>query len=386
MIHCYFGDYSSHKNEVTMLNRFLSQLQLDWNEPEEWIYVIFNAMWNGEEIDVVCFTPHAIIVADLKNYDGHLSGGENGHWEINTGTEIIEVKGGGQINPYVQIRKNKFSVINWIKSNRFFSNSQVDHVTAMLIFNELETCKIDVPPKVQRWLQISDIPHSSGDLSKLHNPQIQLDETEVQALIQKIKLQPYTWQAGKITDIRFNPFQHHTTSSSYSNPSAGHTSSYNNAAQFSTAKLSTEKPPSYWKSVLLPFFLTLFIAFGAGFFHLKDDLNDSYRLSNITKILGLSDDSESTVSEFTLAVIQDIVPFHLGMHLDDVLKDFPKPELMTSPLFSGKILALYPKNSHIQTTYLFFSDDHHLIGIRHAMDNPREGIDQRYDTFKTLKL
>lgn len=385
MIHCYFGDYSSHKNEVTMLNRFLSQLQLDWNEPEEWIYVIFNAMWNGEEIDLVCFTPHAIIVADLKNYDGHLSGGENGHWEINTGTESIEVKGGGQINPYVQIRKNKFSVIDWIKNNNFFGNSQVDHVTAMLIFNELETCKIDMPPKVQRWLQVSDIPHSSGDLSKLHNPQIQLDESEVQALIQKMKLQPYQWQAGKITDIRFHPFQHNTTSLSYSNTSATNTSNYNHAALFSNAKLSTAAAPSYLKNVFLPFFLTIFFAFGAGFYHLYDDLNESSHLGNITSTLGLHDPSKIDVPESALALMQEVAPFNLEMPLDEVLKNFPKAEAVTSSLFSGKILALSPKNSSIQTTYLFFSDDQQLIGIRHVMDKEKVGIDQRYDQFKDLK-
>lgn len=386
MIHCYFGDYSSHKNEVTMLNRFLSQLQLDWNDPEDWIYVIFNAMWNGEEIDVVCFTPHAIIVADLKNYTGKLSGGENGSWEINTGSEIIEVKGGGQINPYVQIRKNKFSLINYLKNNNLFSNSQVDHVSAILIFSELESCEIDVPSKVQRWLHISDIPHSSADLNRLHNPQIQINEEEIQALIKNMKLQSYQWQAGQISDIRFNPFENPFTTNALNSGTSQHHSVYNHTSQFSAAQLYTQKPPSLLKSVLLPFFLTIIIAFVAGFYHLYDDLDDTSKLSNIGNFIGLSDHSQNQASDASEHVMLDLLPFYLGMSLDEILENFPKSESVTSSLFSGKILALYPKNSEIKTTYLFFSNENKIIGIRHVMDQTRErGIDHRYDQFKSLK-
>ncbi|WP_228262368.1 MULTISPECIES: nuclease-related domain-containing protein [Acinetobacter] len=82
-IHAYYGDISHLKNEQKMFDDLLTQLKLHWGNSEDWIYLFYNTMWSGQEIDVIAFTKEAIVVIDLKNYSGNLVGSENGEWLIN---------------------------------------------------------------------------------------------------------------------------------------------------------------------------------------------------------------------------------------------------------------------------------------------------------------
>ncbi|WP_162368834.1 nuclease-related domain-containing protein [Acinetobacter cumulans] len=118
-----------------MLDSFLNQLQLDWATENKWIYIIYNAIWDGQEIDMVCFTEHAIVVADFKNYTGKLGGKENGPWTMLTPSdEMIEVKGGNQLNPFVQIRKNKYVVMEWLNAQQFFSQDNLGFISGAIFF------------------------------------------------------------------------------------------------------------------------------------------------------------------------------------------------------------------------------------------------------------
>lgn len=107
-IHAYYGDVSHLKNEQKMFEDLLTQLKLHQGNSEDWIYLFYNTMWSGQEIDVIAFTKEAIVVIDLKNYSSNLVGSENGEWQING---ELEVQGGSQINPFVQIRKNRFAFL-----------------------------------------------------------------------------------------------------------------------------------------------------------------------------------------------------------------------------------------------------------------------------------
>lgn len=49
-----------------MFEDLLTQLKLHWGNSEDWIYLFYNTMWSGQEIDVIAFTKEAIVVIDLK--------------------------------------------------------------------------------------------------------------------------------------------------------------------------------------------------------------------------------------------------------------------------------------------------------------------------------
>lgn len=211
-IHAYYGDYSHLKNEQNMFEDLLTQLKLHWEYSEEWIYLFYNTMWNGQEIDVIAFTQDAIIVIDLKKYSGELFGTENGEWLINN---EVPVKGGSQINPFVQIRKNKFAVINSFQSSGLFSNQNLGFISGCIIFDELSNKNLELSQVVQKWFYVTDIPNSVDTLSKIKSNGINISSDDITYLISKMKLKEYSWNKdNKPRDIRFiisNDNQNHTT-------------------------------------------------------------------------------------------------------------------------------------------------------------------------------
>lgn len=207
-IHCYFGDYTSHKNEKKMLDQFLSQLQPVYGGTQDpWIYVIYNAMWNGHEVDVVCITQNSVIVTDLKNYSGMLSGQENGEWLIDTlDGQTIPVKGGGQINPFVQIRKNRYAIMEWLKEANLLQKDNMSHMAGLIVLTELSDLKTKFSHSVNRWFHVSDIPHIASTIGSIHSNEINIHESEASDVIQTLNLQVYDWSPAEPQVPRYRPF------------------------------------------------------------------------------------------------------------------------------------------------------------------------------------
>lgn len=257
-IKCFFGDYSSHKSELKMLNNFLSQLAPVYNGTDRWIYVIYNAMWSGQEVDLVCITQNSIIVADFKNYSGRLKGQENGEWEMNTfANERIAVKGGGQINPFVQIRKNKYAVMEWLRSNNLLLNENTGHTAGLVIFSELESADIRLSYGVQQWFYTTDIPHVDDSLLRIRSQQINISEVEADEIVQKLNLQPYQWTAQEPITPRFNPYPE------LKRQEIAKTVNYSRLAN--KGLVESKKPPeadiSAFKHIYRPFLIMLLICF-----------------------------------------------------------------------------------------------------------------------------
>lgn len=195
MIYCFYGNQADHAHEERMLQNFLSQLQLDWDGPEKWIYIVYNAMWNGQDVDFVCFSPFSIIVGDFKSYTGALTAGENGPWKLlNHNNELIEVKGGNQFNPYRQLRNNKFSLLNFLSNEPAFSRCELGHIGAVTVFTALTDVEDQLSEKTRKWMGITDIAHCSAYFAAKKSAGIRLEQQWVSELMGKMNLMPYEWQ------------------------------------------------------------------------------------------------------------------------------------------------------------------------------------------------
>lgn len=200
-IHAYFGDNSQLNKEKLMFEDLLTQLKLNWQYSEDWVYLFYNTMWSGQEIDVIAFTQNSIVVIDLKNYSGDLSGSENGEWLID---QNVQVLGGSQINPFVQVRKNKFAVLNWFQLNGLFSNQNLGFISGCIIFNELSSKNMELSVGVKKWFFVTDIAHSVDTLSNIRSNGIDLSKDDVVYLVDRLKLREYIWDKNKTPrDIRY---------------------------------------------------------------------------------------------------------------------------------------------------------------------------------------
>ena len=102
---------------------------------------------------MVCILASAILVADFKSHSGKLAGSENGPWQA----DGISVKGGRKDNPYQQLRDNKFSVLDWLKSKSLLSGRNLGHISACVVFSGRIVDQLELPPKVRSWFYPTDL-------------------------------------------------------------------------------------------------------------------------------------------------------------------------------------------------------------------------------------
>lgn len=192
-IHAFAGERGSRTHENQMLHAFLERLESRWADSTDWIYVIANAMWEGAEVDLVCVLPCAILVADFKNYKGRLTGSENGAWRA----DGVPVKGGSKENPFVQIRDNKFSVMDWINRKGFLTGRNIGHISGCVVFNGPIRSEVDVADKAKSWFRVTDFDHCVDFIDSLASPSLTLKEDEAAEIVRALGVAELRWRRSR---------------------------------------------------------------------------------------------------------------------------------------------------------------------------------------------
>ncbi|TCA08593.1 NERD domain-containing protein [Rhizobium leguminosarum] len=178
-----------------MLQQFLERLEPQWAASDDWIFVIANALWNGTEIDAVCILPSAILVADFKSHGGKLTGTENGPWQA----DGILVKGGSKANPFQQLRDNKFSVLDWLKSKSLLSGRNLGHISAGVVFSGRIADQLELPSKVRSWLYPTDMATCTTLLESLGSPELRIERREAQEIVRRLGVRAMEWNSTRPT-------------------------------------------------------------------------------------------------------------------------------------------------------------------------------------------
>lgn len=198
-----YGEKAGRTHENQMLHAFLDRLEERWANSTDWIITIANAMWNGAEIDLVCILPSAIIVADFKNYGGKLTGTENGPWQA----DGVIVKGGRKANPYQQLRDNKFSVLDWLRSKALLSGRNLGHISAGVIFSGRIEDQLELPSKVRSWFYPTDLTSCAAMLDGFSSPELGVSQDEALEIVRRLGVQPIEWASSRphVRDIHSHP-------------------------------------------------------------------------------------------------------------------------------------------------------------------------------------
>lgn len=187
MIRSYIGEKPVHTHENVALEDFLERLNSHWGGSTEAITVIAHALWNGAEIDAVVILPRAIAVIDFKSHGGRVQISENGPWRGESGL----IKGGTKINPFAQIRDNKWAVKSWFDNRELLSGCNLAHISGAVLFSRAVTVEGDLGGKIGSWFYVTDLDRCVELLGSLASPQIQVGAEQVQAIIAALGVQEY---------------------------------------------------------------------------------------------------------------------------------------------------------------------------------------------------
>lgn len=181
---------TTHENQI--FDELINRLNQRYDDLDELVILIGNFYCDGNEIDAMIVKHDSVSVIDFKNYGGKIEFSENDKWKAD-GTEI---KGGNKRNPYIQIRTNKFTLLDYLKNaNGIFEiGNQVNlgHISGIVLFHQpiqLETKTL--PPRISSWFHITDINQVSQLIYQITSREINLSEKEILNIPKALKINEY---------------------------------------------------------------------------------------------------------------------------------------------------------------------------------------------------
>lgn len=184
------GSAFNHSHENKAFNDLHDLLQEHWSEQDEPLYLFGNCFVGGKEIDALVVKRNAIIVIDFKNYGGEIKFSENNRWTC----DGIPVKGGNSINPYQQLRTNKFALLEYINSDHISlkSGPNLGHIAALALFQQpIQFDELQVPAKIRSWFHVGDMPHAVRAVDSIASASIDLPNVDLETLISTFDVPPY---------------------------------------------------------------------------------------------------------------------------------------------------------------------------------------------------
>ena len=184
------GSAFNHSHENKAFNDLFDLLQAHWSKRDEPLFLFGNFFVGGKELDALVVKRNAIIVIDFKNYGGEVKFSENNRWTC----DGIPVKGGNSINPFQQLRSNKFALLEYINSDRISlkSDPELGHIAALTLFHQpIQFEELQVPPKIRSWFHVGDMNHAIRTIDGIASASIDLHNADLETLVGTFDLPPY---------------------------------------------------------------------------------------------------------------------------------------------------------------------------------------------------
>ncbi|MBM7070662.1 NERD domain-containing protein [Shewanella sp. 202IG2-18] len=186
----FLGSTFNHSHENQAFNALHDTLRNDWQDKDEQLYLFGNFFVAGKEFDALIIKHNAIIVIDFKNFGGTLSFSENGHWQCG---DVI-VKGGNSRNPFLQIRNNKFALLDYVKSGyvNLLSKPNLGHIAGLTLFHQdIDFDEQQLPQQIRSWFHICDMQRALRTINGIASAAIDLSAKEMELLVEAFGTQEY---------------------------------------------------------------------------------------------------------------------------------------------------------------------------------------------------
>jgi len=175
-------------HEKCIFDELLSELQRVFGDRD--VALLGNFYCSGAEIDAAVVMDDSISVIEFKDYGGKITFSENGNWYA----DDIRVKGGSKRSPFIQVRDNKYSLLNGLKTLNLPSrrSPELRYISGIVLFHRPITFDDNqVPGKVKPWFNVTDFDHVAERLTQITSDKIDLTPEDIEAVPAHLGLQVY---------------------------------------------------------------------------------------------------------------------------------------------------------------------------------------------------
>jgi hypothetical protein len=179
---------TTHENRI--FDALLGKLEEVWGNSEDIVILLGNFHCQGSEIDAAILKKDSITVIDFKDYGGIIKFSENGKWFADT----VEIRGGSKPNPYIQIKHNKFALLESLERITFPTGNQpnLGHISGLVLFHKSITFEDrQLPPNIERWFHIVDFDHVIERLSQITSRGISLSNQDLEYIAKTLSILEY---------------------------------------------------------------------------------------------------------------------------------------------------------------------------------------------------
>ena len=179
---------TTHENKA--YDQLLNSLETEWGESDELVVLLGNFLAGGQEIDAAVLMKRSISVIDFKNYDGKVTFSENGNWHA----DGKEVRGGNKVNPFRQIRDNKFALLRILKKFKSPSGREPNygHISGIVLFQKsIDFDDNQIPGNIASWFHVVDMGNIVKLLSQIISPEINLSNKDRCAMAKSFDIPRY---------------------------------------------------------------------------------------------------------------------------------------------------------------------------------------------------
>jgi hypothetical protein len=200
MIYAFRGEPYNHTYENEAFDTLLEHLETVWGDTEEEYYLFGNVMCNGREFDAAFLKRNALTIIDFKNYGGHVTFSENNLWHA----DGQPVKGGTHINPFRQMRENKFDgiikrmdAIGELPSKR---SQAYGHISGLVVFHAKPIVfdETSVPRKINSWFKVTDLERAVTKLDQIGSADINFSPRDMHFISESLDVPAYVPVRAKL--------------------------------------------------------------------------------------------------------------------------------------------------------------------------------------------
>lgn len=195
-LHVWIAEDYEFTHERIAAASMVERLENAFGKDETPYHLLCNILMANGSADALLIKPDGFIIIELKSFDCPVSGSENGPWLATAKKNIkTQVKGGCHANPFQQVRKYRFDLMNMLQAKRKeFLNLQRDRfdfgkaISAIVLFDtplEKGQDSIDLAGH-HVWFRHGRMDNFAGLVASITSPGSVLTPKEIDILIEKV--------------------------------------------------------------------------------------------------------------------------------------------------------------------------------------------------------
>ena len=193
MLYAYRGDAFEHTHENVVFDELVKQAGLLWGDDERDVVHLFgNLSVRGTDLDALVVRRSAITIVEFKHYKGAVAFSENNLWTA----DHVPIKGGNELNPFRQVRNNKFRLLDffkdlpWLPSER---DQAYGHISGLVVFHAgpISFDEASVPQKIRSWFSVTDMDRAIERLDQIRSREINLSLADLTFIAKQLDVPRY---------------------------------------------------------------------------------------------------------------------------------------------------------------------------------------------------